>query len=58
MPGSYGGFTSLFAWDANRNLFVNGTIYDNTNTSYYVKPSGTSVLSALTVGGKIGRAHV
>ncbi len=32
-------------------VYLNGTLYDYTNTGYYLKPSGTSVLSALNVGG-------
>jgi hypothetical protein len=34
-------------------LYVAGTYYDNTNTSYYVKPSGTTHLSALTLGNQV-----
>ena len=53
MPGSYGGGTRLFDWDASRsitmanNLYVQGTIYDNQNTSYYLKAGGTSALHTL-----------
>jgi hypothetical protein len=33
------------------NLIVNGTLYDGSNTAYYIKPSGLSNLSSLDVGG-------
>lgn len=31
------------------NFFVGGTLYDNDNTSYYVKPSGTSLVNTLSI---------
>ena len=34
----------------NGNHFVNGTIYDNSNTGYYVKPSGTTQLNIVLTG--------
>ena len=55
MPGSYGGATRLFDWDASRNitmpnnLYVQGTYYDNASTAYYVKPSNISRLNTLYV---------
>jgi hypothetical protein len=55
MPGSYGGGTRLFDWDASRtitmanHLYVQGTYYDNANSAYYVKPSGVSRLNTLYV---------
>jgi len=38
-------------FDSSANFYLTGTYYDWQNTSYYVKPSGTSNLSALNVGG-------
>ena len=33
------------------NVYTSGNYYDSTNTTYFLKPSGTSNLSALNVGG-------
>jgi hypothetical protein len=55
MVGNYGGFNRLFDWDVSRNfthpasLYVQGTYYDNANTTYYVKPSSISRLNTLYV---------
>jgi hypothetical protein len=55
MVGNYGGFNRLFDWDVSRNLthpaslYVQGTYYDNANSTYYVKPSSISRLNTLYV---------
>ncbi len=43
----YVGSTAYFG----TNLYLSGTLYDFQNNSYYLKPSGTSILNALTVQG-------
>jgi hypothetical protein len=54
---SSGNFTSTGFLEAGTNIYsgsssyVAGTMYDNSNTSFYVKPSGTSTLSILNILG-------
>ena len=50
--GVYPGHGSASAYlNSSGNFYLAGTYYDNSNTGYYVKPSSTSNLSALNVGG-------
>jgi hypothetical protein len=40
-------WTQAMTLDANSNLYLTGTYYDNSNTAYYVKPSSTSKMDAM-----------
>lgn len=39
------------------NSYIGGTMYDNSNTGYYVKASSTSVLNNLNLGGRVSFAN-
>ena len=55
--GTYSGFSSKMTLSSVGNLtnvgntYVGGTMYDNANTAYYIKASGTSYLNNLVIGG-------
>ena len=49
---SLGGTTIGGTLGVNGNAYFAGTIYDNSNTAYYLKPSSTSVLNTLALGGQ------